>query len=219
MAHYRTVGPPIELPSTLEDLAVVLAQCEYENDARAALDEAVGLYEDLQARWDMRRAESRFAPRFRRRVRVRRPEPPRSGWEALTPTEVKIAALVATGDSTSDIARSLFLSRRTVQTYISHILAKLGANSRVDIVREALSRRVALAGGGVSACHSPGQPVNPVSGEVSSLDHCFRPGSSGFALRVAIADPFRNRGKAVSGLRAKVWVCPDGCRRNAGRHG
>ncbi len=143
VAHYRTVGPPIELPSALEDLAVVLAQCEYENDARAALDEAVGLYEDLQARWDMRRAESRLrAHGVRRRVRARRSQPPRSGWEALTPTEVKIAALVATGDSTSDIARSLFLSRRTVQTYISHILAKLGANSRVDIVREALRRGV-----------------------------------------------------------------------------
>jgi DNA-binding NarL/FixJ family response regulator len=30
------------------------------------------------------------------------------------------------------------LSRRTVQTYISHILAKLGVKGRVDIVREAL---------------------------------------------------------------------------------
>jgi DNA-binding CsgD family transcriptional regulator len=29
-------------------------------------------------------------------------------------------------------------SRRTVQTYISHILTKLGAKSRVEIVREAM---------------------------------------------------------------------------------
>ena len=65
-----------------------------------------------------------------------------SGWEALTPAEVKIAALVARGDSTSDIARGMFLSRRTVQTYISRILAKLGAKGRVEIVREALRRGV-----------------------------------------------------------------------------
>ena len=64
------------------------------------------------------------------------------GWDALTPTEVKIAALVARGDSTSDIARGMFLSRRTIQTYISHILAKLGAKGRVDIVREALRQGV-----------------------------------------------------------------------------
>ena len=62
--------------------------------------------------------------------------------EALTPTEVKIAALVARGDSTSESARGMCLSRRTVQTYISHILAKLGAKSRVEIVREALRQGV-----------------------------------------------------------------------------
>ena len=32
----------------------------------------------------------------------------------------------------------MFLSRRTVQTYISRILTKLDAKSRVEIVREAL---------------------------------------------------------------------------------
>lgn len=33
-------------------------------------------------------------------------------------------------------------SRRTAQTHISHILAKLGARSRVDIVREALRQGI-----------------------------------------------------------------------------
>jgi len=36
----------------------------------------------------------------------------------------------------------MFLSRRTVQTYVSRILVKLHANSRVDIVREALRQGV-----------------------------------------------------------------------------
>jgi DNA-binding CsgD family transcriptional regulator len=36
----------------------------------------------------------------------------------------------------------MFLSRRTVQTYISRILAKLGAKGRADIVREALRQGV-----------------------------------------------------------------------------
>lgn len=75
--------------------------------------------------------------------RVRRPGPRMvSGREALTLTEVKIAALVAMGDSTSDVARGMFLSRRTVQTYISRILSKLGAKSRVEIVREALRQGI-----------------------------------------------------------------------------
>ena len=32
----------------------------------------------------------------------------------------------------------MFMSRRTVQTHISHILTKLGAKRRGEIVREAL---------------------------------------------------------------------------------
>ena len=58
------------------------------------------------------------------------------------PRNAKIAALVARGDSTSDIAKGMFLSRRTVQTYISRILSKLGAKGRVEIVREALRHGV-----------------------------------------------------------------------------
>jgi DNA-binding CsgD family transcriptional regulator len=143
VAHYRTVGPGVELPAALEDLAAVLAERGQESEARATLDEAVSLYEGLNARWDIRRANGRLRPYGIRRG-VRGPRRPRaaSGWEALTPTEVKIAALVARGDSTSEIARGMFLSRRTVQTYISHILAKLGAKGRVDIVREALRHGV-----------------------------------------------------------------------------
>jgi DNA-binding CsgD family transcriptional regulator len=139
VAHYRTVGPAVELPAAAEDLAVVLAERGQHEEARAALNEAVRLYEGMNARWDIRRADSRLRPYGIRRG-VRGPRGPRagSGWGALTPTEVKIAALVARGDSTSEIARGMFLSRRTVQTYISHILAKLGAKSRVEIVREAL---------------------------------------------------------------------------------
>jgi DNA-binding CsgD family transcriptional regulator len=139
VAHYRQLGPAAQLPTALEDLAVVLAERGEEDEARATLNEAVSLYEGLQARWDMRRAEGRLRSHgIRRGVRGPRPQRAAFGWEALTPTEMKIAALVAAGDSTSDIARSLFLSRRTVQTHISHILTKLGAKRRVDIVREAL---------------------------------------------------------------------------------
>jgi DNA-binding CsgD family transcriptional regulator len=142
-AHYRSPGPAVELPAALEDLAAVLAKRGRADDAKAALNEAVGLYQDLDARWDIRRADSRLRAYGVRRG-IRSPHGPRAarGWEALTPTELKIAALVARGDSTSDIARGMFLSRRTVQTYISHILAKLGAAGRADIVREALRQGI-----------------------------------------------------------------------------
>ena len=143
VAHYRALGPAVELPAALEDLAVVQAESGREEDARTALNEAVSLYEGLQARWDIRRAEGRLRPHgIRRGVRGQRGQRAAFGWGALTPTEVKIAAMVARGHSTSDIARGMFLSRRTVQTYISRILAKLGVKGRVDIVREALRQGV-----------------------------------------------------------------------------
>jgi DNA-binding CsgD family transcriptional regulator len=97
----------------------------------------------MQAQWDIRRAEGRLRPHgIKRGARGRRTPRAVTGWGALTPTEVKIAALVARGDSTPDIARGLYLSRRTVQTYISRILTKLQAKSRVDIVREAFRQGV-----------------------------------------------------------------------------
>jgi DNA-binding CsgD family transcriptional regulator len=143
VAHYRTVGPAVELPAAVEDLAAVLAGRGQHEQARAALNEAVSLYEGMNARWDIRRADSRLRPYgIRRGIRGPRAQRAASGWAALTPTEVKIAALVARGDSTSEIARGMFLSRRTVQTYISHILAKLDAKSRVEIVREALRQGI-----------------------------------------------------------------------------
>ena len=143
VAHYRSAGPAVQLPAALEDLAAVLAKRSRPEEAKAALNEAAGLYEDLDARWDIRRADSRLRPYGIRRG-GRGPRGPRatSGWEALTPTELKIAALIARGDSTLDIARGIFLSRRTVQSYISHILAKLGAKGRADIVREALRQGI-----------------------------------------------------------------------------
>jgi DNA-binding CsgD family transcriptional regulator len=140
--YHRTVGPLAELGSTLEDLAAVLADHGSTEEAKSALNEAIDLYGDLGAKWDIRRAEHRLRGYgVRRGVRGPRPQRAAYGWEALTPTELKIAALVAEGLSTPGIAQNLFLSRRTVQTHISHIIAKLGLRCRVDIAREVLHRQ------------------------------------------------------------------------------
>lgn len=139
--RYRAAGPTVELPAALEDLAAVLAAGGEDEEARAALNEAVDLYEGFGAYWDIRRAEGRLRPfGIRRGVRGRRGPRPASGWEALTPTELKIAALIGSGQATSQIADGMFLSRRTVQKHVSNILAKLGAKSRVEIVREVLNQ-------------------------------------------------------------------------------
>ena len=51
---------------------------------------------------------------------------PSSGWEALTDTELSVVRLVAERLTNPEIAERMFISRRTVQSHVSHALAKLG---------------------------------------------------------------------------------------------
>jgi AAA ATPase domain/Bacterial regulatory proteins, luxR family len=80
-------------------------------------------------------------------------------------------ALATRGDSTSDIAKSMFLSRWTVQTYISRILAKLGAKrgwrSSAKHCATA-SPRSGRAADGQARC-----------GKVSSYEDCLSSGRRG----------------------------------------
>jgi DNA-binding CsgD family transcriptional regulator len=137
-AYYQSAGRPFDRAQALEDAAVLLAARADAAAARRAFTEAARLYLGLGAAWDLRRADARLRRYGIRRARGGRRSRPAQGWEALTPTETKIAALVADGRSNPDIAAELFLSRNTVQTHVSHILAKLGARSRAEIIRQAL---------------------------------------------------------------------------------
>jgi DNA-binding NarL/FixJ family response regulator len=49
---------------------------------------------------------------------------------SLTPREVEILRLVASGMTNPEIAAALFLSVRTVENHVAHILAKLGVRTR-----------------------------------------------------------------------------------------
>ncbi|MCV6974768.1 helix-turn-helix transcriptional regulator [Mycobacterium bourgelatii] len=61
---------------------------------------------------------------------------PTSGWASLTPTERDVVRLVVDGLANNEIAARLFISRRTVQTHLTHVYTKLGFNSRVQLVHE-----------------------------------------------------------------------------------
>lgn len=63
---------------------------------------------------------------------------------ALTSREREIVALVAEALSNRQIAERLFVSERTVETHVSHVLAKIGGSSRTDIVAWAFSAKGAM---------------------------------------------------------------------------
>jgi DNA-binding CsgD family transcriptional regulator len=60
----------------------------------------------------------------------------RRAWIA-TPAELDIVRLVSEGLANKDIATRLFISPRTVQTHLTHVYAKLGLTSRVQLAQEA----------------------------------------------------------------------------------
>jgi DNA-binding CsgD family transcriptional regulator len=137
-AYYESAGRPVDRAQSLEDAALLLAERGRLAEARRAFITSAELYLRLGAAWDLRRTEARLYAYGIRRGRSRRRARPQQGWEALTPTEAKVARLVADGRSNPEIGAAMFLSRSTVQTHVSHILAKLGAKSRTEIVRQAL---------------------------------------------------------------------------------
>jgi DNA-binding CsgD family transcriptional regulator len=138
-ALYQTAGRSFDRACVLEDAAVLLARRGDLTVARRWAAEAIETYEALHASWDIQRADARLREQGIRRGRRGTRHRPDSGWAALTPTELRVAEFVARGLSNPDIANSLVLSRRTVETHVSHILTKLTIRSRTEIVRETLS--------------------------------------------------------------------------------
>ncbi|MGB9222884.1 response regulator transcription factor, partial [Mycobacterium sp.] len=65
---------------------------------------------------------------------------PTSGWASLTPMERDVVGLVREGLGNKEIGARLFISPRTVQTHLTHVYAKLGIASRVELAQEAAQR-------------------------------------------------------------------------------
>ncbi|MEU9318287.1 AAA family ATPase [Streptomyces sp. NPDC048295] len=133
-AHaYGRACRPLHQGYAHECTAVLLAAAGNHPQARAELQAAQELYTGLEAQWDLSRVTSRLRQLGVRRGVTGPRRRPKTGWQALTETERTVAALVTEGLSNPGIAGRMRLSRHTVQTHVSSILAKLGLNSRVEV--------------------------------------------------------------------------------------
>lgn len=60
--------------------------------------------------------------------------------QSLSPREEELLRLIALGHTNQQVARQLYLSVKTVETYRSRLMAKLGLANRAELVRYALQR-------------------------------------------------------------------------------
>jgi DNA-binding NarL/FixJ family response regulator len=74
---------------------------------------------------------------------ARRPAPPTSLPDELTPREAEVLSLIARGQSNAEIAATLVVSEATVKTHINHLFAKIGARDRAQAVHYAYTHGLA----------------------------------------------------------------------------
>ena len=111
----------LELGRSLLSLGIAQRRDRRKLSARASLERAVALFDELGAApWAARAREELARIGLQRR-------------EGLTPTEDRIASLVATGRSNREIASELHLSAKTIEANLTRIYRKLNVRSRTEL--------------------------------------------------------------------------------------
>jgi DNA-binding NarL/FixJ family response regulator len=64
----------------------------------------------------------------------------RTGVDALTPGERRVASLAAGGQTNRDIAQALFVTEKTIETHLSHAYRKLDIHSRSQLTSALAAR-------------------------------------------------------------------------------
>ena len=121
-----------------EDASAALERGDERVRALSLLREAIEIYERLGARRELTRANVQLA---RLGGRARRRTGERFGWDSLTETERAVVDLAVDGFSNAEIGARLHMSRRTVETHLTHVYTKLELSGRVQLATAASQRR------------------------------------------------------------------------------
>lgn len=137
---YRGTPRRMEHAWTCEEAGVALARAGRHDHARTLLDQALTIYQTRDAHRLARRAIAALRAAGRRPGATGPRRRPATGWDALTRTELEVSKLAAEGLTNPEIGNRLFISRRTVETHLSHVFGKLGVSSRIELAAEAARR-------------------------------------------------------------------------------
>jgi DNA-binding CsgD family transcriptional regulator len=116
---------PFERGRTLLVSGAVQRRAKRRREARDTLTEALEVFDGLGAASWADKARAELA-----RIGGRAPAP---SSLALTPTEGRVAALVAAGGTNREVADALFVSVHTVEANLKRIYRKLGIRSRTEL--------------------------------------------------------------------------------------
>ena len=115
----------------------------YETELReadlAAARAAIGDDEFDAAFADGHTLDQEAAVAYAQRARGERKRPT-TGWDSLTPTEMNVVRLVASGLTNKEVGRELLMGAETVKTHLSHVYDKLGVRSRATLASEFAAR-------------------------------------------------------------------------------
>jgi DNA-binding CsgD family transcriptional regulator len=120
---HEELPQPFDLARTLLALGAVQRRTRKRGAARDALERALAIFDELGAALWTEKARSELA-----RVGGRT-----AAGDELTPTERRIAELVAKGKTNKEVAAQLFITPRTVEGHLTRIYAKLGVRSRAEL--------------------------------------------------------------------------------------
>jgi DNA-binding CsgD family transcriptional regulator len=123
VAELEELPRPFELGRALLSLGAVARRQRRRRLARDSLSRAVGVFERIETPLWAAKARSELGQIGGRRA------PPGK----LTPTEQRIAELVASGRSNAEVARALYVSPKTVEWNLSKIYRKLHVTSRTEL--------------------------------------------------------------------------------------
>jgi DNA-binding CsgD family transcriptional regulator len=125
VAAENDVPLPLERARTRLGLGRILRRTQRRSAAQAMLTEALAQFEGLGAPVWAERAREELA-----RIGGRAPSS-----DDLTPTERRIAELVAEGLTNREVAAALFVTPKTVESALTRVYRKLGVRSRTKLAK------------------------------------------------------------------------------------